>query len=382
VAEFLIFGFTLDGKTMTKDVSIPPIPMSVPEYRKSVSVDDVYVALKEATEKLIAPDTIIGLSGGVDSRIVAGITAEIEKIPAFTSGTSNLEKRIAHKIASTLKLPHHLINIDMHLDEEAIEKLKTHVKSSGGTLDVFNLYLHTSTMRHLKKHGIKKILTAYGFDEINCGSFSFKINSTRKFCRAFTEAFAHPLLPKQYRETAERNLIKSCQNIPFRAIYPLMWIRNVLKDYDIEDFARQKTPLIDSNVLSTITSLPHEQRICKRIQKAILRKHFPKLYPIPYAMSGLPPFFHDRIHAYMQRAIQTIFAFHNPKPLITWDRHWFMRTNLPLFHKILLADVPPFMSKVTVQKLIYLVQTRRNDLDASLLNKLTTYALLSSQINS
>jgi hypothetical protein len=162
-----------------------------------------------------------------------------------------------------------------------------------------------------------------------------------------------------------------------------MWVRNVLKTYKAEAMAMVETPIVDSTFVSTITSLPYEQRLYKRVQKAILRKYFPELYKIPYAMAGLPPFLHHRIHGYAYRATQTLFPFiRNPRPLQTADAQWFLRSNLPLFQKILLSNVPPFMTKEFVQKLIYRVQVSGSDIDASMLVKLVTYALLSSQLNS
>jgi len=84
LAELLTFGFTLDGKTMIQEKNIPSIPMSIPKPKTNANMDDVYAALDEAMEKLIEAKTGLALSGGLDSRINAGIAAEIEGIPTFT----------------------------------------------------------------------------------------------------------------------------------------------------------------------------------------------------------------------------------------------------------------------------------------------------------
>lgn len=383
LAEFLTFGFTLDGKTMIQEKNIPSIPMSIPKPKTNATIDDVYAALDEAMEKLIEAETGIGLSGGLDSRINAGIAAEMEEIPTFTFGVSKFEKIIAHKVASTLKLPHIIFTTNMHLNEKIIEKLKALVMETGGALDVFNLYIRTSLGQRFKEQGIKKIITAYGFDEVNCSSFGYKVGSTQEFCNVLSQAYAHPSLPFQYREIVKKNLIECCSNIPFRVLYPLVWIKNVIKKFDVRDWVRTETPIVDRKVLSAITSVPYEKRIYKRIQKAILRKYFPKLYKIPYAASGLPPFFHHYIHNLMNRSVLALFAFQrSPQPLHTWDIQWFIRLNLSLFKKLLVSNVPPFMSRGTVRNLIYRMEAHGNDLDANFLNRLITYALLSSQMNS
>jgi len=388
LAEFLTFGFTLDGKTMRKELSIPTLPISEIEHNINSGIDDVYAALKESMERLIQPDTGLALSGGLDSRILAGITAELEEgIPAFTYGFSDFEKIVAHKIASVLKLPHYVINeetIDYVINKYTVEKLRYLVMETGGAAHISALLAQTYLSKNLKEHGIKTIISAFGFDEVNGAHFGYKISSTQDFCDVFVRTCAHPSLPYEYREIAKRNLSECCKNISFSKLYPLIYVKNLCRDYKVRDWVRSKTPIIDSKVLSTIISLPYKQRIHKRIQKAILRKYFPKLYKIPYAMSGLPPFLPCLSHNCIPKLMWILFGVTNKqktRPLLTFDHQWFMRVNLPLLQKFLFPNVPPFMKTRTVQKIVYRLQTNGSIRDSFFLDRLSTYALLASQTN-
>lgn len=389
LAEFLTFGFTLNGKTMRKDLSIPTLSISDVEHNINTTIDDVYTALKESMERLIQQDIGLALSGGLDSRILAGIAAEFEeKIPTFTWGTSKFEKTVAHKVASVLKLPHYVINMDMYtdmrLDEESIEKIRHLAVETGGIRTVSSLCFETYLSQRFKKRGIKTIVSAYGFDEVNGANFAYKISSTQRFCEVFVETNAHASLPHEYREIAKRNLNECCKNISFSKLYPLLYIKNLVRNYEVRDWIKGVSPLIDKKVMSILISLPYEQRVNKRIQKAILRKYFPKLYKIPYSMSGLPPFLPHPLHIYMRKLMRVLYGFthkHKPRPLLTFDNQWFIRTNLPLLQKLLFSNTPPFMNTKTVQKLVYRLQTKGSIRDSLFLDKLSTYALLASQIN-
>ncbi len=125
VAEFLTFGFTLGDKTMRNDVAIPALQIPEIDCSKTSRIEDVYEALKEYFARSIKADTGLALSGGLDSRVLAGIIADLgEKIPTFTYGTSSFEKALARKVAATLELPHYEIEINWSLNEKVIEELK------------------------------------------------------------------------------------------------------------------------------------------------------------------------------------------------------------------------------------------------------------------
>ena len=387
LAEFLTFGFTLDGRTMRKELSVPTLSVSSSDIEKNMDsgIEYVYVALKESMERLIQSDTGLSLSGGLDSRILAGIAAELEEeIPTFTWGYSKFEKIIAHKVASILKLPHYAIDMDMRLNKETFEKLGHLVMETGGAINLANLYIRTYLSQHFKEHGIKTIISAAYFDEINGDLFACKVSSTQKFCDVFVQTHAHPSLPHIYREIAKRNLSERCYNIPFSKLYPLIYVRNLCKDFEVRDWVKWTTPIIDRKVLSSIISLPYEQRINKRIQKAILRKYFPKLYKVPYVMSGLAPFFPHPLHRCARKLMHFLFEStkqEKSRPLLTFDYQWFERINLPLLQDLLFSNLPPFMDLETMQNLVYRIQTNRSIRDGLFLDQLSTYALLASQIN-
>jgi len=391
VAEFLTFGFTLEGKTMRKELTIPSLQVPDIDYSMSSRIEDVYHALKESMRKSIQSDSGLALSGGLDSRVLAGIAAELgEKIPTFTWGTSNFERTVARKVASLLKLPHYEISMDPRLSEKSIERLKQLVMETGGTVNVANLYVRTTLSQHLENHDIKALISATGFDEVNGAAFAHKVSSVRQFCDVFVQTFAHSMLPYEYREIAKKNLSKCCKKASFCTLYPIVYVKNQFKTlkngWPIEDI----TPVVDKKVLSSIVSLPYEKRINKRMQKTILRRYFPKLYKIPYAMSGLTPIMPYHSHIMMRKLVRALCVYipkGRPRPLLTFDYQWFIKNNIRIFERFLYSNLPPLIDTKTVQKLLYRLQTNGSisvhavSRDGVFLDQLLTYALLVSQLS-
>ena len=376
VAEFLTLGFTLNEKTMLKNVKVPSL--SVPNFEiqsKPSTVDDVYEALKDSVQRSIKPNMALSLSGGLDSRIMAGLVAEFDKnMPAYTFGYSNIEKKIAKKICSVLKLHHYVINDSMLLDERSMEHLKGIVEETGGVLDLFNMQISIVVRKRLSEFGVKRTLGGGTFDEVNGGLIARKVNSNEGFCKILIQA-AHPILPRKYREIVFQNLTKCCRGIPFRKLFVLVLVKNMFRNLKVKGWAPPTIPVMDSQVLSALVSLPYHKRITKRVQRKILRKYFPKLYRIPYAMSMLPPLFPNIIHIGVQKTIRTIHKYthsEKPCPLLTFDVTYFIRNNLHLLRDTLLKHPPPLLKPEDIKNLI----NNLNSTNASLLLRLSTYALI------
>lgn len=382
VAEFLTFGFTLGEKTMRKDLTIPPLQMPEIDCSKTSRIEDVYEALKEYMAKAIRPDSGLALSGGLDSRVLAGIVAELgEKIPTFTYGTSSFEKTIARKVAASLELPHYEIDINWSLSEKVIEELAKVVMERGGTNNVVNLYVRMRTLQYLRTMSVNTLFFGTGFDEVNGAQFAHKINSVQQFCDVFVQIFAHPLLPHEYREIARKNLNECCKNVPFCKVFPFVYFKNQFKHLTV-------SPLLDKKVLSAIVSLPYEGRINKRMQRAILRKYFPKLYKIPYTISGLAPSMPYFSHVLMRKLVGTSYIPRKkPRPLLTVDYQWFIKNNIELYKKYIYAHIPPLLDVERVQRLIYRLRTNASlsmnttSKDGVFLDQLLTYALLVSRLD-
>ena len=376
VAEFLTLGFTLNGKTMLKNLEIPmwPIP-SFEILPKPSTIDEVYEALKDSVQRSIKPNMALSLSGGLDSRIIAGLVAEFDKnIPAFTFGYSNTEKKIARKVCSVLKLHHHVINDLRLLDEQSIEHSKEIVKETGGVLNLFIIQNKSVASKRLSEIGLKRTLGGGLFDEVNGGLMARKVNSNEGFCKILIQA-AHPILPRKYREIVFQNLAECCRKIPFRKLFVLVLVKNLFRDFKVKGWVKTDVPVIDSQVLSALVSLPYHKRIMKRVQREILRKYFPKLYRIPYAMSLLPPLFPNTFHVSVQKAIRTLHRYahsEKPCPLLTFDHTYCMRKNLHLLRNILLKHPPPLLKPEDIKNLI----NNLNSANAQLLSRLSTYALI------
>ncbi len=382
VAEFLTFGFTLGDKTMRNDVAIPALQIPEIDCSKTSRIEDVYEALKEYFARSIKADTGLALSGGLDSRVLAGIIADLgEKIPTFTYGTSSFEKALARKVAATLELPHYEIDINWSLNEKVIEELAKVIMERGGNNNAVNLYVRMCTLQYLKTMGINTLFFGTGFDEVNGAQFAHKINSVQQFCDVFVQVSVHPLLPSEYREIARKNLTECCKDISFCKVFPLVYFKNQFKHLTV-------SPLLDKKVLSAIVSLPYEDRINKRMQRAILRKYFPKLYKIPYTISGLAPSMPYFSHILMRKLVGTSYIPRkSPRPLLTIDYQWFIKKNVEFYKKYIYAHMPPLLSIERIQRLIYRLQTNAGlsmnttSKDGVFLDRLLTYALLTSRLN-
>jgi hypothetical protein len=174
-----------------------------------------------------------------------------------------------------------------------------------------------------------------------------------------------------------------CEKIPFRKIFALAIVRNrFLRRFElqVEDFLEPIYPLVNSEVLSTICSLPQHFRLNKRMQRLILLRYFPKLYRIPYAMSLLPPVFPHFIHRSVNNAAQQFYVkakLNRPCPLISNSQYHFFRSNLHLFRPLLMKYLPPFFKSRQIDCLI----NNLNPKSARLLNRIVAYSILCEELN-
>lgn len=138
IAEYLVFGFILGDKTMIKGRSLPRYPLPEVALRPSSSLDEVYYALRRSVENAFKkePNCVISLSGGQDSRIAAGIVAELGfDIPAITY-YSSFEAKIAAKVCAKLGLKHYFAPIGYDMDDAFLEKVIKVAGELGGTKGV------------------------------------------------------------------------------------------------------------------------------------------------------------------------------------------------------------------------------------------------------
>jgi len=380
VMEILLLGYSLNGKTMLKDKKFAMAEMPFFRvYSKQSTIDDVYEALRRSVEQSLESDIGLFLSGGLDSRIIAGLVAESTKdIVAFTFGGYN-EQMIAKKVCSILKLHHVTVKLPP-LDLELLAHIKKIVREMGGDYNLRETYVNTTLGKQLSRIGVKEVVSGIGFDEVNCGMNAAEVYSKASFIR-FLVGRSHPFLPQKYREVVSRNLAEYCETIEFRKLFPSVIVRNrLLRQLKIREWIHRRAPLINSEVLGAICSLPYHERLNKRMQKKILCRYFPKLYRIPYSMSLLFPSFPYIVHRGVNKMVQELCIQTQLKrqcPLDTGgpSDYYFFRSNFRMLRLLLLKHLPPLFKLEDVKYLI----DNLNSKNATLLNRMAIYSMICEQ---
>lgn len=373
VAETLVLGYTLDSKTMLKNVKIPSAP--VPDFElgsKPTTIDDVYEALRRAVCSLLKPHTAIRLSGGLDSRIIAAMASQFDKsVIAITYGESQVEKRIARKISHVLGLRHYSIDDEYLLSDELMPAVERRVIETGGTMRLHSILFEMIEKKHLQDLAIKNVITGAAFDEINGSSIGPCLISKSSFCNILVK-HSHPILPNEYRQRVFGNLLEHCENIQLKKLFLCVTIRNRFLR-SLKNPFNMIIPLLSPDVISAILSLPYHERMNKNIQKRILRKYFPKLFKIPNSSSMLPPSLPYILHRAITKAVRTLYI-RRKYPLLPVSQPHFFKTNLHFFHEALVGHPPPLLNSRQIKWLI----SRLSHKDADLLARIVPYSLILS----
>jgi len=169
---------------------------------------------------------VLSLSGGLDTRIIAGILAKHEINMISVSCGSYLENLISRKVASTLGFEHWICP-------------------------------KKDKFRILTSKGIKYLLSGAFFDEVNGSWTGFKA--------------------KTYPDFAEAQIKGLKQRYTF--------VGNYYEKYNVPIYI---SPVLHGKVLIALESIPYQKRIGKKIQRYILEEKFPRLWNIPYYNSLLP----------------------------------------------------------------------------------------------
>jgi asparagine synthetase B (glutamine-hydrolysing) len=213
-----------------------------------------YDVFEQAVLDSVNPGTILSLSGGWDTRVIAGILAKNNvDLPTMTTG-SRLELLVAAEVARALNLKHYSNN------PENLEGLNGETR-----LEVMQvLYAWRLGGQQLREKGYKYLLTGHCFDEVN--------GCWRGAWARTSEQFEHS--KKKYLQDR----------------------LDALGEYRKEVGLEIVTPILDPAVLACLQKIPWQLRTGKKIQGWILKNKFPKLYRIRYYNSLLPCFLPYRLH--------------------------------------------------------------------------------------
>jgi hypothetical protein len=339
IAEFFTLGFTLDDKTMLENVKISPQPFPHIEP-KATCIEDLDQILEDAVEKCVKPHTALGLSGGIDSRLMAGYVARHDKnVLCYTFGYSDLERKIAAKVGSTLGLKHVQLYDHTFLTLEDCFSTMQFMKRIGGIQDFFNLYVKSFSDLALKNcYGVKNLLGGFEF-EIICGSFSMRKSANLQ--DVINALLRYNVAPELYLKVVRANLEKACKGMSLREAIIHVYAKNNFKNLTNVGLLPYCRPEFEKSVLECVLGLDREQTILKRIQLYLLKRHFKKLDRIPYAKSLLRPSFPLIMHTIVEKASLRLSTGMMPCPFLTHDMKYFWRKNYRQLRQFV-RKLPPF----------------------------------------
>lgn len=289
LSEFLVFGFILGDRTMIKGIHLPQYSIPKVTFRQNTCMADYYSALKSAVDKALSaePKCAITVTGGQDSRILAGIVAELGfDIPAFTF-YSAFESKIAARVCAKLGLKHYFSPIGYDLDYEFLEKTTKVIGELYGTKDLISTFMDLKIQHEMNKHGVKALLHGGRANEI-LGSVLY----SQRDIKNYFEKRADHSMDVWYKTSAYRSFLDYTSGMNIDEVFLEATVKSTLtRNTSLShDLPNLKLPFIDSNVISVLYGLPYSERLPGIFQQKVLRKYFPDLNNIPTTTNFAPNF--------------------------------------------------------------------------------------------
>lgn len=206
------------------------------------SINNVHTTLCGAIDCFLSnhPKTIMALSGGWDSRILACISSELGyDIPAYTT-YNHLESRMAKKVCKALNMSrHYFFEIQYEITEEDYNRIEKVCIDSLGTTAFWAIFEQIRVVERLSDLGI------YG-------------NTT------------HIMHGGRFNE-----LLQGVD------LYSMLSAINFGREINCPWLPRLCLPYLNTDVISSIFSLPEDVRRNKHFQFMFLLEVFPELAKIP-----------------------------------------------------------------------------------------------------
>jgi len=307
LSEFLNFGFILGNRTLSPDHKLNEINLRYEIENRKSSWKNVYRALEESTLKICseAKHPILMLSGGLDSRIIAGIISKHSlDIPTLTLTYKDEEDLIARKVCSVLKLEHYVILVKP--EEKDLTQMKKIVRSTCGIIPVHWFLNDLVASQKIKSLKISHAIYGIWLTELWNREYSCDYNSASMFCEKM--AYSMNVLKPEYFTASMRNLFEYCIEKPLKTLYYETLIKSytrgflALKRIGIESLF----PSLDERFLTETFALPSELRKNKTVNHLILKHEFPQLHKIRDVSLRLPrvtpkkiQLIYNRFHGFM-----------------------------------------------------------------------------------
>jgi len=376
-SEFFSFGFILGGKTLIRGVELKQLPIPEVNHIKNATIDDVYKAIVDSVRETVeqASQPILLLSGGIDSRILAGVIAE-EKldVPTVTFG-SKWDKEITEEICRILNLRNYFVKIS-DIPPTDLAKI---AEKTRGISSVMTYALGPTVARFVRENKLgTSSITGGGGDEILGGFLHSRCSDSKSFYEMLigrSRASAiKDLIKPEYLEKAADNLATFCQGLNIDEMFFRAFVNTRRRQIDFEaaGLLRSYTPFVSSYVMSAVYSIPYKKRINKQPQRRILKKYFPKLYKLRWSWSNLPTYLPFKVHVatfYLLRQIERKFG--KKRRGLPFDHAIYLKSHSE-FSELVLKNLPEICLKGQTKRYI----TERKGEYEEVFYRFFTYALI------
>ena len=279
----------------------------------SRAVESYYEVLKQALELRVAKRNRIGilLSGGLDSRAIAGILQELRPNESFLSWTTghghDHDCRYGKKIARAIRSTHQEINIPetflQDFGPDYVWDLDGEVAIDGCHRAILVNSIQDQTDVVLNgflgdvlagTNLLEKTRNAHDFNEIADIGFQYYLEglseaALQKFLKPSVYAHGGAALKESFR-----GLLRTSKAENLRDQLGALTLK-----YHLQGDSRAQyqllsqsfhvvSPFIDKQVIDFILRLPIEQRVARKAYIQMICRYFPKLAKVPRAGDGLP----------------------------------------------------------------------------------------------
>jgi len=313
--------YLLPGETISidKDKNIKVFEKNYLSYKqdkKKITAHKLVKSLKKAVNIRITSTkekTLLGLSGGMDSRILAGL-ADNKNVITYTYGhISNFEKIFAQYVSSRANFKKH-VEIDIKDKEYFPDKVFNDYIKIGNLNSTFqHNHLNKLFQNLSKKFNSKKIMLGCALDLFLGSSFSdedlYKIKNLNSFYLwfkkkyfLFSEKEIKKIFPTEYSyfyKKIRNNFFKLVSKFEYKnfidlndalhfEIRILRWYNRNLNFLSYND-RTILAPTYDKNFLSLCFKTNYKLRVKDFYRKDMLKYINKDLYEIPTLSSFLPP---------------------------------------------------------------------------------------------
>jgi asparagine synthase (glutamine-hydrolysing) len=334
LAEFLTFGFLFENKTLLEDVALVP-PGSVlvfspdrfeirrywkarfsrviPGFNRKSAIEECHSLLERAVQNDLEGSEAVGLflSGGLDSRLLAGLAAENgRKIETFTFGTQeSMDHHLAGRIANSLGLANTFYRLSPDYLARWGERGIWYTEGMSNCLNFAGIEVLPEV-----RQGTTRVMNGFGGNEFlgflsgNLAKFYYrgKLDSLAEhFFPSLATLFdlkeqAGLLSAEVYRkvqgqafDSLKEALGHGQEESPFLRLYNFMLTQkarrlNLLGIIMDHSHLEYLIPFYDYDWTEFALRLPEKERLWARFYRYFLSEKFPVLSRIPYQRTGLP----------------------------------------------------------------------------------------------